>query len=308
MQRWVGDLVDVGPGNFVGNRVHVPMSTAIVRTYTREGFIIAADGLVRGSDDLKEVTDKAQKVFPFGGIGALLAYSIAGTPCIASRDGTKVAFDFVKRIETATQALSVQRFNTLFDYANRACRPIYRALEAAKREGLMDYPEPEKLDPGDRGSTIASIFIDGYHKGIPSRVKVRFFHEDQTLAPLEVLPQELATGAPWFHGSAKASTLMFGERQGASKEWLSAYEMESIKLIFHPNETLCIHAQMAHAYIRVCSAAPEVIAMDPKEREICAGIGGEIQIAAITENEGFQWIFRPEKFEPVCEALSRSES
>src|ERR1039458_7342993 len=62
MQRWYGDLVDVGPGRFLGNRIRVPMSTAIVRTYTSEGFVIAADGRARGTDDWKVQTDEAPQI------------------------------------------------------------------------------------------------------------------------------------------------------------------------------------------------------------------------------------------------------
>jgi len=70
------------------------MSTAIVRTYTPEGFVIAADGRVRNEDG-NVVRDQAQKIFPIGGNNIrYLAYSISGTAGIPSRDATEVAFDF----------------------------------------------------------------------------------------------------------------------------------------------------------------------------------------------------------------------
>lgn len=287
MQRWYGDLVDVGPGRFLGNRIRVPMSTAIVRTYTSEGFVIAADGRARGTDDWKVQTDEAQKIFPIGGSSTrFLAYSISGAASIPSRDATEMAFDFVKEINIATQALSARRYSSLGDYAKRAFRAVHQKLKDAKLAGRLDYPEAETLDPSERGSTIARVLIDGYHKGVPSRVKVRFFHERQVLAGLEVLQQELATGAQWYQGPEKVFDLMFGGYGESGNPMFTAYEQRSVELVFHPNETLRIYAQMAQAYISACSGS-EAFAMDP---QTCAGIGGRIHIATITPQDGFQWV------------------
>jgi hypothetical protein len=85
---------------------------------------------------------------------------------------------------------------------------------------------------------------------------------------------------------------MFGAHGESGNYAFSAYEKQSFHLVFHPNETLRIHAQMAHAYIKACSG-PEALAMDPKP---CAGIGGRVHIATITPKDGFQWV---PGFEPV---------
>lgn len=293
MQRWIGDLVDVGPGKFVGG-VRVPMSTAIVRTYTSEGFVIAADGRACGGEDGKVETDSVQKIFPIGSSSiGFLAYSISGTVSIASRDATEIAFNFAEEINRATLVLSMRRFSTLADYAKRAYRAVHQKLKDGKLGGRLEYPDAETLDPSEPGSTIARVLIDGYFNGVPSRVKVRFFHECQVLAGLEVLQQELATGLPWAHGSEKVFDLMFGTHRENEKYIFSAYERRSGRLVSHPNETLRIHAQMAHAYIDACSG-PEALAIDPKP---CAGIGGHIHIATITPKDGFHWVpgFRPKQ-------------
>jgi len=58
------------------------MPTAIVRVYTNEGFVIAADGrnlnseAQPGTDPI--ITDEAQKIFPAQHHKASLAYAIAG--------------------------------------------------------------------------------------------------------------------------------------------------------------------------------------------------------------------------------------
>jgi len=85
--RWIGDLVDLGPGRFLGG-VSVPMSTAIVRTYTSDGFVIAADGRVRGAEDGCVISDTVQKIFPIGGSTPyFLAYSISGVGPISETTG-----------------------------------------------------------------------------------------------------------------------------------------------------------------------------------------------------------------------------
>jgi len=295
MHQWIGDLVDVGPGRFLGG-VRVPMSTAIVRTYTAEGFVIAADGRARGTEDGKTKFEKVQKIFPIGsGRNPLLVYSISGSPTIPSRDATEVAFNFVEKINAAAQVFSERRANNLFDYAKRVGGAVHQALKDAKMVGLLDYPESETLDPSERGSTIARVLIDGYYKGVPSRMKMRFFHEHQVLARLEVLQQELAAGTQWAQGSEKVFELMFGAHGESTSNTFSAYERRSVELVFHPNETLRIHAQMAHAYISACSG-PEALAIDPKT---CEGIGGDIHIVTITPKEGIQWVVRPEHFDAL---------
>ena len=128
-------------------------------------------------------------------------------------------------------------------------------------------------------------------KGIPSRTKIRFFHENQRLAPLEVRPQELAADSPWCQGPAKVSEWIFGDPP-QHIDLLSKYGKRSVATIYHPNETLRINAQMAHAYIKACSD-PEVFAVDPEQS---AHIGGHIHIATITPKEGFQWVPR---FQPA---------
>jgi hypothetical protein len=287
MQQGIGDLVDIGQGSFAGGRIRVPMSTAIFRTYTSDGFIIATDGRTRGAEDGTIVSDETQKIFPIGGsTPRFLAYSISGMAAIPSLDATEMAFKFIKEINGATQALSSRRYSSLADYTRKAFRAVHQKLEDAKLSGRLDYPEAETLDPSEPGSTIARVFVDGYYKGIPSRVKARFFHQHQVLAGLEVVQQELATGAQWYQGPNKIYDLMFRTYGEGGNPMFSAYERRSGSLVFHPNQTLRIHAQMAHAYISVCSG-PEALAIDPK---VCAGIGGAIQIAIITPKDGFQWV------------------
>jgi hypothetical protein len=120
MQQWIGDQVDIGPGKFLGNRVHVPMATAIVRTYTPEGFVIAADGLACDADGIVK-DDRVKKIFPVGGSGsepAFLAYSISGAASIAPLDQSKPYFSFCEEINKTAQSLSLWKHSSLIGFAN----------------------------------------------------------------------------------------------------------------------------------------------------------------------------------------------
>src|SRR5438876_11478296 len=94
-------LVFIVPGNLVC----LSMSTAIVRTYTDEGFVIAADGRAIKTEDLSLLSDQAQKIFQIPGQGGLLAYAIAGTAQITVEDSNEVVFDLAAEISKASQEL-----------------------------------------------------------------------------------------------------------------------------------------------------------------------------------------------------------
>jgi hypothetical protein len=267
------------------------MSTAIVSTYTTEGFVIAADGRMRGADDGTVVNDQIQKIFPIGGSGTRrLAFSLTGSAYIPSCDREEMAFEFLAEIRRATGALSVGRYPNLSDYAHKAFGAVHRRLKEAKLTGRLSYPELQTLDPSERGCSIAIVLLDGYHEGVPSRLKIRFYHEHQVLAGLEIVQQELPPGRAWYSGSETVWDVMFGAHVDTGDPALSHYKQQSAS-VFHPNETLCSYAQIAHAYISMCPG-PEGLALDP---ELCAGIGGHIHIATITPKDGFQWVPR---FEP----------
>src|ERR1039457_7383111 len=56
----------------------IPMSTAIARIWTSDGFVVAADGRQTNSLTREVMTDSAQKIFPVEHPHRKLAYAIAG--------------------------------------------------------------------------------------------------------------------------------------------------------------------------------------------------------------------------------------
>src|ERR1022692_3194814 len=119
MQSWFGDLVDPGPGRFVGFSIRIPMATAIFRVHTPEGFVIGADGRARKSEDLDAPpNDKMQKIISLGTGVDSLSCCFAGTVKIPA-DGT--AFDLIASVTSAAQSLSTRRGRNLVEYAKRIC-------------------------------------------------------------------------------------------------------------------------------------------------------------------------------------------
>lgn len=73
------------------------MSTAIIRIYTREGFVVAADGRRRRhrpTGDWAILSDSVQKIFPIEEEGRSLAYAMAGAAQIAGEAG-QILFDLL---------------------------------------------------------------------------------------------------------------------------------------------------------------------------------------------------------------------
>jgi len=150
------------------------MATAIFRGYTKDDFVVASDGRMRNSET-GEIWDNTQKVFRFGPSKSL-AYSFTGqielTPV---QDNHKVVLDFISQVRETVESIAPGGLRTLAKYAERFSELVCDALKRAQRTHEIRLPEDPSLVPGERGCTIASILIDGYYEGWPSRVNVRFY-------------------------------------------------------------------------------------------------------------------------------------
>jgi hypothetical protein len=161
----------------------VPMSTAIFRTYTREGFVIAADGRRRTADGIRIVSDEVQKIFSIDEPSRSLAYAMAGAVYIPNEKG-QAAFDFATEAKKAAKTLATSGAGDLTRYAEKFSRLVNNSLLSAKNSGrIAQYPTTPAvgLDNGP-GGTIVHLFFIGYYAGAPSWTDVRFFHLNQQLA------------------------------------------------------------------------------------------------------------------------------
>jgi hypothetical protein len=190
---------------FLGEFREFSMATAIVRTYTDDGFVVASDGLVRLSDNGKILDEAGQKIFSFG-TAKSLAFSFTGSIQLGSEHEVGGAFDFIEAFSTAVQARSTTRGRTLADYAQRISRAVHDSLKKAQlAKNILFTSEPSEAR-AEGGFTIATALIDGYFSDSASRVEIHFLHDDQQLAYPEVFPIQITT-QPSVHGSPEVARL-----------------------------------------------------------------------------------------------------
>jgi hypothetical protein len=125
-----------------------PMSTAIVRIYPQEGFVIAADGRTQ-NDDYTIFSDTAQKIFPVEEDARSLAYAMAGVTHIPGQGG-KMPFDLHTEAQEVIKQHVKRRPADLHRYAEIVCRGINSNLRDAKETGrIREYPNardnPERV-------------------------------------------------------------------------------------------------------------------------------------------------------------------
>jgi hypothetical protein len=255
--------------------------TAIVRTWTPQGFALVADGRSRREGVIR--TETAQKIFPLESPIGSFAYSISGTAELFIGDSEEVLVSLAGEIQRSAESLRGRRTSNLTGYAVRLVRPAYKALndvwESINPQTLPSQPSL----PGERGYTILRLSLDGYHGEYPASVSVRMFHENGRLRELEVLPERLPLG---FHMAA-APAPMIGRIlwQDVNDPRLSAYKG---RLVFAEDMTISDALERSRLFIQAHSD-PEAIALDPN----CLEVGGHIHIATITPSEGFKWIIEP---------------
>ncbi len=200
-----GDLIMPRSG-FLGGIIGIPMSTAIARTHTAEGFVIGADGRVLDSDDRSIRDDRRQKIFPLGG-NNFLACSFTGAVELGPDGSTAVLFSLVDQIAIAAETIQAAKCGSLYEYAQRLAKPIGQALKRTLLTEQIQLPEERRNDSG-AGFDIVDILIDGYFKYSASRVKIKFHDQNQTVANPEIFREELYTGHVSLHGLPEVGDLL----------------------------------------------------------------------------------------------------
>lgn len=259
------------------------MPTAIARNYTKDGFVIAADGRMLNTADMRVATDEMQKIFPFGE-ARTLAYTCCGIARLGSTTEEKeIAFDFITAFSACVQAISTRPYKSLQDYLGRCARKMFSNL----RMVIGDRTElPGGQLPHERGATIAEIVVDGYFKGFPSRAGIRFFHEDHKLATPEVLSYTVYEDTQFLYGVPGVESQL--RLDGPLSRYLQLVDTvsDSVRL------TDAVIA--AIGYVEAC-ASPEAKLLNKRASD---AIGGRTHAAIITLDGGFQWV---SGFEPAAQ-------
>jgi hypothetical protein len=288
--------------SFVGRRGSQAESsvTALAYVFSAGGFAIGADGLnVLNTEGHYEITShKVQKIFPIKGAGREAAYSLMGRVTLYKEISDKMpAFNFATEFGRAVLDINHQVVKDAGQFIYEVCSIVQRRLRVLKEQGgLRRYPSSIPSRLGQRGSSIVGVFVDGYFNDAPYRAGARFFHDNQELG-FEYLPHSLDR-ASRIHllGSLGVERCLSDARDTRLREHRTeAYQwglqQESLEIT---TLTLDDAIEMARNYIAACSdrAAIEV-------DQFCEWLGGCPQIAAITPKGGFEWISRPDEFDPL---------
>jgi hypothetical protein len=271
------------------------MPTGIWIAYTRDGFVVAADGRkgVGETESTRTLTNNQQKIFKVENPGRSLAYAMAGAVGLSNRGSDDIVVDLVSEIGKTATSLAEQRFVEPSFYVRKLCRPAYDLLVLVKQSGqLLEYPnlasEPTVNQPG---KTIALLFIAGFYEGLPMSFMTRFFHSDQQLGELAPQSIPLSAGQDFGYGSKQVWDAMNqNDRQFRKYVVRRTLPLEST--------TIPQAVEIARKRILAC-CDPVARQLDPV---VCNSIGGHIHIASITRQSGFRWEVPPIAGSPVTAA------
>lgn len=270
-----------------GNGVdYAPMPTAIVRLYTPEGWVIAADGR-KGNTETGEVWDDTQKIFPICGPGKSLAYAIAGDAGISDHTHRNIGFSFLTEMANAVCPLPTSNADDLMTFAEHISKPVYERLcEARRNDAIVPFREIDTVrEPPHPGFTIASVFFAGFYSGAPSAVRVRFFHRRQNPGFPRVFFESLLQGRqPQIYGSPVVGNLLCKTEDPRFARWRTIPTGAEFT-------TIANAAAWAKNYISACASE----AGRQEDPETCNAIGGHIHIATISPTTGFHWLVAPLK-------------
>jgi len=231
------------------------MPTAIISTYTPNGFVIGADGLRKGSDGTVD-TETAQKVFSVEGNDFRLAYAWAGTTRFISESGEE--FDFIKassEILAVGRLFSARGFVNFVDTFNKTLYQMLIRSPFAKKKrycGVLSKDE------------IARLVLLGYFDNQPCTTEIFVRHKN--LVVLEPTAEKIEI-------PVQPNLNIFSGPLDEAETFPQIPAPES-------NEQA---ANLIREYIKRW--------VDSQEAN-CANIGGHIHIGAITPNK-FAWIDPP---------------
>jgi hypothetical protein len=274
--RFDGDEV-AGTLGFPGEG-QIRMPTAILSTYTGDGFIVAADGMSQGKDGT--VTTRSRgKICQFGG-NNWLAYAFAGRVAIGPDQGPEFSFDFIDTVDEAVQTLAIKRFATLSAYAARLAKNTQRILREACGKAHITFNDAD----GALDTILADVIISGYFKEVAATVQIEFYRHNRRFAKPQVIIHNL--DGPTRIGSLLMNFLFSRKEHPLYHRYLRPLPVP----LPHLSEAMVNAIIEARAYIKACES-DEARKLD----SFCKTIGGHIHIATITRTDGFQWVrgFKP---------------
>jgi hypothetical protein len=262
--NWHGDILPIWSCSRSRNRryssaVQSPNMTAIVSSYSPEGFAVGADGLRRDRNTGVEVTDKARKIFAIGHDEFIGVHAWSGSISLFYGDGRQ-PFNFLDHAQAIAQDMSSIAVNSASDYALKFSQDLYNRLAA------YDSGASSKADAFHTKEVVRALFV-GYAKGVPSTVTVSLRHENGAfLEPVLIQVCEEPYDLSLFSGSVKV--------------W------EELPPTIEIPKDIKEATNKVRNYIQAC--------IDKRNHyPDCADIGGHIHIASVTPYK-FEWVDPPQ--------------
>jgi hypothetical protein len=260
--------------------------TALVRTFTPQGFVVAADGREYDPDRKVVISENVRKIFRVEDGYRHLAFSVCGAIKILTRDRTALAVNLVDIANDAAMMLADRKTRDLTGYAFRFSRQIYESLgKVCGHDGQCLFPDlGENELEGEMGKTIARLMFDGYQDGTPFSATIRLFHQDEILQTPEVLAEPLRLGFHRMIGPPQLTHLLWN----TDDERLAKFRG---KFMYAEDITLEDAIERSATYLKACSDE-QFINIDKS----CCTVGGHIHMAKVTPARGFEWV---KGFEPL---------
>ncbi len=261
---------------FLGEPECIPMPSAVALTYTRDGFVIAADGRARTNGEI--LSETTQKIFPIDGLG--LCYALCGRAAFDTKNKEN-EIDLLKDAPYAITAISANDHSDLSGYAGSFSMYLYSLLKKAQESGQLETLPTKETDRHGDTHDIFHLFVAGYFREQPAWCFTTFSHKNQLLlepTTHDYIPQK----GPVVYGPTEVLRLIFKTTDAR----VAAYRVKGFQESRQPSLSDGIEAMKN--YVRAC-CDPEIRTLDP----MCAGVGGRIHVATITPNEGFSWVCPP---------------
>jgi hypothetical protein len=248
--------------------------TAVSMFFTMDRFLIAADGRCRSDDptgiEKGKETDQATKIF-------LVEKPIVKMACAMSGFSlTAEGFDTLAEYRHAATALPPSGFSSGYDYFDRICSNVKRAVVKAKRDGrIKGFPANEGLPAEYRDRKFRLLSL-GYFKEQPFWEE-RAFYYDTKKDELTVRPNSVPVnqeGTRCISPCAAIVQMMYGNMTPDPR--LAKYRKSK-------NKPLEYTASLIEAL-----SDPVATEIDP----LCAAVGGHIHAAEVT-SDAARWLIEP---------------
>ena len=253
------------------------MGTAIIRTFTTDGtFIIAADGLEAsdGEPPSKPPNEFAEKIFKIENKNWIFAGALSGASEITYLNSDETFLNIYEEFKRSSKLLP-QATGSIHSLVARLMNPIKDVITKSQESGLMDDL------PGKSGDVFTTIFLEGFFKKEPHRIRIDIGQTDQIVMESDPDPFDLKPKSGLFipEGSSIITDGILSKNNLAfSRYWRGDTGLSEVEAI-----------NASKDYI-ACCIDTELSKLDPV---MCPKIGGRVHIAKVSLADGFKWIIPP---------------